>query len=85
MFCLFLHLFCAVLDKTSAISFSDNCERRFINSFVHQPIGGRALKRGSSMVYCPCILVSNQIYHQLDGTKLLASSKFGQRRLVMKI
>ena len=30
-------------------------------------------------------LLPNQIYHRLDGTKLLASSKFGQRRLVMKI
>ena len=36
-----------------------------------------------SVPYCISKLVSTQIYHRTDGI-LLASSKFGQRLLVMK-
>ena len=36
-----------------------------------------------SVPYCTSRFVSTQIYHRIDGI-LLASSKFGQRLLVMK-
>ena len=64
IFCVFLHLFCAVLVRNSATSSSDSRERHFL---VHSWIianASRAWKRGWSMVYFPCSLVSNQIYHR---------------------
>ena len=64
IFCIFLHLFRAVLVRNSATSSSDSRERHFL---VHSWIianASPARKRGWSMVYFPCSLVSNQIYHQ---------------------
>ena len=57
----------------------------FIQSpfFVNKQLDSHSGKRGWAKVYYPCSLVSNQMYHRIDGI-LLASSKFGQRRLVMK-
>ena len=63
----------------------DILERLFFSSLMNKQLGCHAWKGGWSMVYCPCTLVSKSIIllcHWINGI-LLASSKFGQRQLVI--
>ena len=94
MFWVFVLSFHSGLVRNSAISFRIAVNTIFFGSLVNKQLGRRAWKRGWSMVFCPNSLVFNQIYrrltfvhgqiyHRIDGISL-SSSKFGQRRLVMK-
>ena len=84
MFCVFLHFFRSVLVRNSAISSLDHHGRHFyfffFSSLVNIRTASRSAAPGNEVDRC---LVSNQIYHRIYGI-LLAASKYGQRRLVMK-
>lgn len=55
----------------------------FSSSREKNQIGRRACKRGRSMGYLSRNEAAWSVYHRIDGL-LLTSSKFGQRKLVIK-
>ena len=64
--------------------FTDTHERHFFSvSREKNQFGRRACKRGRSMEYLSRNEAAWSIYHRIEGL-LFASSKFGQRQLVIK-
>ena len=83
MLSIFLYFFRSDLVPNSAILFSDSCERHLFSAWPWS-ISLWLAALFSIKLYGPLInLISDQIYHPIDGM-LLTYSKYGERQLVMK-